>query len=403
MRKTVFQAAFAAAMLMAVQAHAADTLRPEVGKPLQQAQSDLQAKKYRDAMGQIDAAAAVGGLTSYESYIVERMRAVAATGAGDTATAIKSYEAVLASPQLAEAEKLQTYDAIARLAYAGRSYAKAAEYIGKYRGAGGGNAQTLNLLPQALYLANDLSGAQRELGAQLAQMEKAGQVPSETQLEMLASIAIKQNDTPAYTAALEKLVTYHPKPNYWLDLIARTANKPGFSDRYALDLYRVKKSVGMLEKSNDIMEAAQLALQAGFPGEAQQYVELGYNKKVLGSGADAERHKRLKDLVARKIAEDKPTLAEGDRQAAAQASGDALVSAGLNHVGYGDYTQGIALIQQGIAKGSLKKPDEALLHLGYAQMMAGKKAEALKTLKSVQGKDGSADIAKLLSLSNRTV
>src|SRR3546814_8908617 len=93
-------------------------------------------------------------------------------------------------------------------------------------------------------------------------MAKAGQKPTENQLEMLASIAVKQKDNAAYIAALEKLVAYNPKPNYWLDLITRTANKPGFSTRLTLDLYRLKKQTDTLTKAHDFMEAAQLALQA---------------------------------------------------------------------------------------------------------------------------------------------
>src|SRR3546814_1074336 len=66
------------------------------------------------------------------------------------------------------------------------------------------------------------------------------------------------SDLAAYIAALEKLVAYYPKPNYWLDLITRTANKPGFSTRLTLDLYRLKKQTDTLTKANDSMEAAQI-------------------------------------------------------------------------------------------------------------------------------------------------
>src|SRR3546814_13088320 len=83
-------------------------------------------------------------------------------------------------------ENVQTYEVIAKLAYGARNYSKAAEYIKKYQAAGGNNAQTLGLLTQTLYQANDLSGAQRELNAQLDRMAKAGQKPTENQLEMLA-------------------------------------------------------------------------------------------------------------------------------------------------------------------------------------------------------------------------
>ncbi|HET8882159.1 MAG TPA: hypothetical protein VFM56_08295 [Solimonas sp.] len=392
----------AALLLGTTAGFAADALRPEVGEPLQNAQTALKAKNYREALADVGAAEKVGGLTPYESYIIDRMRAAAATGAGDEATAIKAYESALASPKFPAGEKLQTYDVIAKLAYAGKNYTKAADYIKKYRAAGGNSAQTLALLPQTLYLANDLSGAQQELNAQLAKIEKAGQKPTETQLEMLASIAIKKKDNAGYIAALEKLVAYYPKPNYWLDLIARTANKPGFSPRLTLDTYRLKMATDTMDKTGDFMEAAQLALQAGFPGEAQRYVDLGYAKKLLGTGSDASRHNRLKELVAKKVAEDKPALAAGDKEAANQASGDALVNAGLNHVGYGDAAAGVKLIEQGIKKDALKKPDEAQLHLGYAQMMAGQKDAAARTLRAVRTADGSVALARLYILMLRS-
>src|SRR3546814_5598870 len=85
---------------------AADTLRPEVGTPLQEAQAALKAKNYREALADVDAAEKVGSLTAYESYIVNRMRAAAATGAGQSSVAIKAYETALASRQMPAAEKL---------------------------------------------------------------------------------------------------------------------------------------------------------------------------------------------------------------------------------------------------------------------------------------------------------
>ncbi|NGY07048.1 hypothetical protein G7Y85_19920, partial [Solimonas terrae] len=63
--------------------------------------------------------------------------------------------------------------------------------------------------------------------------------------------------------------------------------------------------------------------------------------------------------------------------------------------------KGIALMQQGIAKGGLKNPDVARLHLGYAQLLAGKKADAVRTLSSVRGKDGSASLARLWLIKSR--
>ncbi|GAC1417821.1 MAG: hypothetical protein NVSMB6_20010 [Burkholderiaceae bacterium] len=52
------------------------------------------------------------------------------------------------------------------------------------------------------------------------------------------------------------------------------------------------------------------------------------------------------------------------------------------------------MMEQGIARGGLKRPEDAKLHLGIAYLQAGKKAEAIKMLKTVQGGDGTADLAR---------
>ncbi|WP_428313023.1 hypothetical protein [Hydrocarboniphaga sp.] len=371
------------------------TLRPEIGKPLQAAQTALQAKNYAEAKTQIAAAEAVGKLTPYESYIVARLKSAAAIGANDYKGALVAYEQVLASPQLPAAEKLPTLETYVKLAYASKDYAKTADGIQKYRAAGGNNPELLNLYAQSLYLGGKYKEAGSELSSQITALEAAGKRPTDTQLQLLASCSLKQNDMIGYTAALEKIVVYTPKKDYWLDLILRTAGKPGFSDRLDLDVYRLRKATGTMDKANDYMEAAQLALQAGYPGEAQTFVDAGYAAKLLGAGPDASRHQRLKELVTKKITEDKATLAEGEKAAAAQPTGDALVSTGLNYVGYGQADKGIPLIEAGIKKGGIKLLDQAKLHLGYAYLVAGKKDQAQKNFAGVQGSDGSRDLARL--------
>jgi len=63
--------------------------------------------------------------------------------------------------------------------------------------------------------------------------------------------------------------------------------------------------------------------------------------------------------------------------------------------------KGLALIEQGIKKGGLKRPEDAKLRLGEAQLYAGQKAKGVQTLKTVQGSDGTADIARLWILNAR--
>ncbi len=141
---------------------------------------------------------------------------------------------------------------------------------------------------------------------------------------------------------------------------------------------------------------AQLALQAGVPAEAKKIVERGFASGALGTGAEAERHQRLRALALKQDADSSATIATRAADAAAAKDGNALVQAGWVYVSMGEADKGIALIEQGIAKGGLKRPDDARLRLGMAQLQSGQaKAKAAATLRSVQGSDGSADIARL--------
>ncbi len=398
-------AAIPAALLIAVAAalsaaappvHAqAETVRPEVGRPLQAAQELLKAQKYKEALAKIKDADAIQGKTPYESFIVERMRGAAAAGAGDTETAMKSFEAVIGSGRLPAPEQLKLIEALAGTAYRARDYTRAQSWAQRYLREGGTGGNMRALLAQADYLAGDYAGAAKELAVDIAAVEAAGNAPAEDRLQLLANCYLKLNDKVAYITTLEKLVAYHPKKEYWVDLLSRIQRKPGFANRLTLDVYRLMLATGNLKETSDFMEMAQLALQAGLPGEARKVVDDGYALGVLGSGADAARHKRLSDMANKQAAEDQKGLAASERQAGETRDGNALVALGYAYVASGQLEKGIALFEQGIAKGDLKRPEDAKLHLGIALLQAGNKAKAQRLLRSVQGSDGTADIARL--------
>ena len=77
-----------------------DTVRPEVGKPLQAAQEFLRAQNYKQALAKIQEADGVKDKTAYEIYVIDRLRGAAAVGAGDNDVAIKSFESSIGSGRL---------------------------------------------------------------------------------------------------------------------------------------------------------------------------------------------------------------------------------------------------------------------------------------------------------------
>ncbi|ULQ46735.1 hypothetical protein JN531_000235 [Flagellatimonas centrodinii] len=377
-------------------------VRPALGEILKDARNAINDRRFSEALALIDQAEQVQGdpLTPYELYIINHLRGSAAASAGNVPLAYKAFNIVLDSSFMPTEQQLPILAAMVRMAFSARDYDTAVRAVARYREAGGTDPEALEIEPQALYLAKRYDEAATIMGRQVQRKIDAGTQPSEQELQVLASSAIKNGDLDGYLAALRLMVTYFPADTTWLDLIIRTEQRSDFSDRYTLDVYRLREQTGTLLEPSDYMEAVQLALQAGYPGDAQRMLQSGYVRGVLGRDDDVgkERQERLRELVDRKVAEDRATLAEGEALAAQADSGDALVNTGYNLVGYGEYQRGIALMNRGIEKGGLVQPNEARLRLGHAYYMAGMKQEALKIFSSIKGDDGSGALAGLWSI-----
>ncbi|MGZ5240663.1 MAG: hypothetical protein ACXWCN_11110 [Caldimonas sp.] len=380
----------------AVQAQ--ESLRPEIGKPLQAAQELIKAQRYKEALGKVREAEAAGPRNANETFLIERMRIAAASGAGDVETAARAFEAISGSGRVSGADKLRMIESIAGGYYRAQQYAKSMQWSQRYFREGGTSGAIRTMLIQSQYLSGDFAGAARELTAEIQGAERNGSPPAEDRLKLLLNAATKQGDNSAYVFAMEKLVTYYPKKEYWADLMSRMQRKPSFSDRLSLDTYRLSLATGSMTAPADYMEMAQLALQADLATEGKEVVDKGFAAGALGTGPQAERHKRLRDLVAKRLAEYAATRSADEKQALDAKSGDALVGVGMNLVYSGQAARGVQLIQQGIAKGGLKRPEDAKLHLGIAQLAAGDKAKAQATFRTVQGSDGTADLARLWAL-----
>jgi hypothetical protein len=368
--------------------YAAETLRPEIGKPLQEAQQLMKQGKNKEALAKLRALDSVSGKSANETYLIERTRAGAASQAGDYETAAKSFEYLIGSGKLSAAEKAQFSEGL----------------IGIYMRAGDLNKANAAIerqlkehddpklrayLMQNYYKQGNVTALENELH----NAEKSGRL-TEDQLGMLANIQLKKNDKAGYVNTIEKLAANYPKPQYWTDLLNRVQGKPGFSGRLAVDVYRLKLANNLMKKPSEYMEMAQLVLQDKAPAEAIKVIDKGYKAGALGTGPDAARHQRLKDLAAKNLADQNKNLAANEAQMNKDDDQDSLAELGYALVQSGQADKGLKLMESAIKSGKLKNPDITKLRLGEAYAAAGKKQQAISTLKSVGGKDGSADLAR---------
>jgi hypothetical protein len=201
-------------------------------------------------------------------------------------------------------------------------------------------------------------------------------------------------DATASTHAYVMLATYYPKKEYWDLLLHELIVNSKIPPTLQLDVYRIRLAAGNVSQARDFMEMTEIATQNGMPQLALDLMNKGYEANVLGQGAEAPRQARLKALVEKTVADKKASIAADEAKAQKAKTGDQLLTVGYNYVTFGQADKGLDLMQQAISKG-VADVNIARLHLGLAQMQAGKKVDAIATLKSVEGDSGAHDIAQL--------
>lgn len=378
----------------------AQGLRPEVGRPLQQAGELLKAGKASSALAKVREAEKADDITTAERLTIDRMKAAAAQRAGDQRTAAAALESIYG--KVSGAEQAQAAEALAFAYSQLRDFGKSRQWADKAEELGRSTPQLRQLQQYLLSQSGDYAAIARDANAAVSAAEKAGRRPDEGDLLRLADAYQRQKNTAGYIGTLERLLAYYPKKEYWSAYLGRLTRKSGFSNRYGLDVMRLQLATDTLEGTDAYFEMAQLSLQAGLPAEGMNVIDKGFASGALGTGAQAGRHQRLRDLATKRLAARKATLARDAAEAQRAKDGNALVEIGYVYVTMGEAETGVRLIEQGIAKGGLKRPEEARLRLGMAELQVpSMKSRAAKTLRSLKGSDGVAEIGRLWAVVGR--
>lgn len=360
-----------ATMAMTVTAQAA--IRPAVGKPLKSALSLAASGNFKAALGQVDAAEAVSGLTSEERSAINQMRNYIAVKSGSGGAGGVGVKAKFANDYNAGRYRDVIADGDA------------------LRKAGALDAQSMQIVAQAYYLSHDYHGCTNYLQTHF------GSGASEQILQLQMRCAYEGQDNASMRGALEQLVSRTNKPEYWNQLLAAVEGTKGLSDPQTLDIYRIKLMTGTLVKADDYMLLSQLGLQMGFAAEAQGVVQKGIDAKVL----TGDRVNRLLKLAQTQAAANAANYPKALAAANAAATGDALVKLGEDNWGQGKFPDALSLIQAGIKKG-VSDNSEAQIALGMAYLGLKQKDQAVRVFSKADGSDSGKVIAHLWEIYART-
>ncbi len=355
-----FVSALAAAALFAAPALAA--VGPAVGKPLTQAQRAAASGNTAAAIASINNARAAAR-TAEERSKVGQMAAYVYTRAGQYGKAAAELEAIGASPAQ-----------LAGLYYNSGNYAKAVSYAKR---AGGENMQIL--IAQAAVK----QGRYAEAVTAYNNLIKSNG-PKPVYLENLAGAQYKAGDKKAYIQTTTRLIKIDPSPARWKTLLTNLRQTSMTPDA-KLALYHLMSQTGSIDRNEDYLEFAKLALVAGQAGTAKEVLA-----KAGTAGTDA-MSVRLAQAADQRSA---TALAQAPKLAASPAT---ALQGGNAYFGAGQFGPAIAAYDKATAAGGTTA-DTAKLYKGIAQIRAGQIGAAKASFASVGEASSVRDIANMWGL-----
>jgi tetratricopeptide (TPR) repeat protein len=370
----------------------------KMAKPLKAAQEDLTAKRYSDAILKLKEAEGATGKSPYDQHVIYEMLKVAYVRTQNYTDAARVMEAEIDDGFVPQSEMQGLVRGLAQVNYQIKNYEKAIEFGNRAIKGGFADEELRTLVGQAYYLKGDWKGTLHFEEGMVDNLIKEGRTPKSEALQLILSACVKLNDQPCETRALERVVTYYPKPDYWYQLLFTLRQQTSGNDANTLQTYRLMSEVDVLKNPDDYTEMAQLALEAGSPGEAQRILEKGIAKGVFTDQRAKQKNERLLEAAKKAAASDQAALQRIAKEAEAAPTGAKNVGLGLAYFGYGQYDKAVEEISKGISKGGLRNEGEARLLLGIAQLKSGHKEDATKTFRAVKGDPSLERLANLWTL-----
>jgi tetratricopeptide (TPR) repeat protein len=367
-----------------------------VAEPLKKAQEAMKNKQWDAALAEIKKAQASEKKTPFEAYQIDEFLSYVLVQQKKFAEATPVFERMLNSGFMPPDQVDERTKTVAQLHFQNKDYKKAVEWGKKYLDKHPGDEGISVLVGQSYYVVNDYKNAATTMMAVVNAAEKGGRTPTENWLQIVLSSQFKLDNKDGIADALKKLVRYYPKPEYWENLLD-IYRRRDTSDRVTLGFYRMMNDVGTLKQADDYMETAQLAIDAGVPGEAQAVMEKGVQNGTLKSDDKTAqgRYDRLLASAKKSATADKAQLAQLAKEADKATQGQAYVALGQAYLSYGMFDEAIDALKKGIAKGGVTDVDEAQISLGIAYLRKGQKDAARQAFKTVKAESKWHNLAEL--------
>ena len=400
-------AAFAAvAVLAPATSAAAEEKAPKnsaaLAKPLKEANDDIKAKKFSDAITKLKTAEGMAGKTPADQYIIDQMLSFSYIKTQQYPEAAKYLESELDSGMVPQADQPTLVKQLATINYQTKNYDKAIDFGNRAIKGGYADDQIRTIVGQSYYLKGDWKNTLKFEEAIVDGQIKEGKVPTSDSLALVYSACTKLQDEACQTKAVEKMVTYYPKPETWAQLLYGIRKETSGNETNLFQTYRLMLDTDVLKDPSDYTEMAELALDQGSPGDAQSVLQKAQEKNVFTDQRSKDRAQRLLESAKKRATADQAGLPKLEKEADSATTGDKNLAVGRAYLGYAQYDKAADQLSKGLSKGGIKNEADARLTLGIAQLKGSHKDDALKTFKAVKGDPALERLANLWSLHGKS-
>lgn len=340
-------------------------LRNNVYEKLSEAQAAAEAKDLNTAKRILDEMIAGGGkkaLNSYELANVYNLYAFIQYSREDYAGALKSYQNVVAQPDIPLAMEINTRFTIAQLYFVQEQWQQGIEaLLVWFNMTETPNANAYVLLAQGYYQVKDYDKALLNVEKAIAMHKEAGKIPKEQWYNLARFLYFEKNDTQNTVRTLEALLTHYPKKEYWVQVSHMYGEQKKEKDQLAaMDTAYVQN---MLTKESEQVTMAYLYLNADVPYSAAKVLDKGLgNDSIEGTSKNWE----LTGNAWRQSQELEKSIPAMEQAAAKSNTGELYARLGAIYMDNDDYQKAITAINRGLSRGGVKRPDTSRLVLGMA-------------------------------------
>ena len=338
----------------------AQAVSKEVYDQIQKAQELVDAKDYASALRILNRLYDPEKLTPYEQANVLNYVGFVYYNQDDIQNAIRTYDKLIAIPELEPQLLKQTTYTLAQLNMMEERYDRTLSLLNKWF------TMEPNPAPEPFILKAQVFYQLQRYREMVEPIETAMRIAREREKQVkedwyvLLNFAYFQQEDYRKVRDIQKILLQNwPKKRYWFSL-AGAYTELG-EDQNLIAAYDAAYTQGMLEKESEFVTMAQLFMQREVPYKAATLLEEQMEKGVVSKN---EKNYRLLSQAWMLSMEDQKAIPALQQAARLSTDGELDVRLANSYLNVGEYEECAKAARNGLRKGGLKNPDNAQISLG---------------------------------------